>query len=70
MKQADIEKELKALEIIINKNVDIGAIKECVNVYAYNDFKELTETAIIKREKITQKEYDLLREILKKGGKI
>lgn len=58
------EKKLKALEIIKEKNIDVGAIKECVSAYAYNDFKELTETAIVKREKMTQEEYEIVKEVL------
>ena len=57
-------KKLQALEIIKEKNVDVGAIKNCVNAYAYNDFKELTETKLIKREKLTQEEFDTVKEVL------
>ena len=58
------DRKLKALEIIGKKNVDVGAIKNCVNAYAYNDFKELTETKLIKREKLTQEDFASIKEVL------
>lgn len=58
-----VEYYLQALDIVKEKNVDIGAIKNCVNAYAYNDFKELTETHLIKREKLTELEFSHLKEV-------
>lgn len=57
-------KKLKVLEIIKDKNVDVGAIKVCVNSLAYNDYKELTETKLVEREKLTRDEFGLLKEVL------
>ena len=52
-----IEKELKALEIIKNKGVDISLFKKYDdrNLYNYNYKSEY---------QLTQKEYDLLKEVL------
>ena len=52
-----IEKELRALEIIIEKNVDVYYLKTCPSLESYN-----SETW----NKLTQEEYDLLREVLVK----
>lgn len=50
-----IEKELKALEIIKNKKVNVGWFVKKTNLNAYNSncYKQLT-----------QEEYDLLKEVL------
>ena len=50
-----IEKELKALEIIKNKEVDIKAFNDLTNLGDYNYYCE---------PELTQEEYDLLKEIL------
>ena len=56
-----IEKELKALEIIKNKNVDIAILKNTENVEQYNN----TILLFFKCSKeLTQEEYDLLKEVL------
>ena len=53
-----IEKEIKALEIIKEKNVDVLRIKITTNVERYNERK------IKGCRNLTQKEYDLLKEVL------
>ena len=55
-----IEQELKALEIIREKNVDIQTLKRTNNVYEYNSYvaKGLGE------KPLTQEEYDLLKEVM------
>ena len=63
---AIIEKELKALEIINNKDVNTIIIKNTNNFDDYN--KSLLITSTKKNAKyrfLIQKEYDLLKEILK-----
>ena len=56
-----IEKELKALEIIKNKNFDLFYLRDSKDLESYNDacdyFRNLSY--------LTQEEYDLLREVLK-----
>lgn len=56
--------KLKALKIIEEKNVDIGGIKNCVGAYAYNDFKQFSETKLVKRKAITQGEFEEIREAI------
>ena len=55
---ATIEKELKALEIIIKKNVDIRLLKGCKYVDTYNDNIGYDE------EVLTDEEFGLLMEVL------
>lgn len=52
------EKELKALEIIKEKNVLILTLKNVESVGIYNDCLGVSE-------KLTQEQFDLLREVLK-----
>ena len=52
-----VEKELKALEIIRNKEVDVYYIKHFSN---YKTYSEHTFT----ENKLTKEEYELLKEIL------
>ena len=65
---AIIEKSLKALEIIKETRVDINFIKLSKN---YDDYcsmeviKILNNIATTKQRGITEKEYDLLKEIFK-----
>ena len=56
-----IEKELKALEIISNKVVDIFAIKKSKNIAGYLMIKNFLCGVL------TQEEYDLLNEVLFNG---
>ena len=58
-KYALIEKELKALEIIKMKNVDIPMVKNCNSVNDYNEWHSQ-----YKEMHLTKEEYDLLKEIL------
>ena len=51
-----IENELKALEIINNKNVDVGYVK-IASCDEYNEYKIISN-------KLTQKEFDLLQKVL------
>lgn len=55
----NIEKELKALEIIKKKNVDIELLNGCDNVYKYNVYFPFL---IIYQ--LTQEEFELLKEVL------
>ena len=54
-----IEKELKALEIIKNKNVDIRGIKGTKNVHEYN-----VKFPTTLNEFLEEQEYDLLKKVL------
>ena len=66
----NIEKELKALEIIKEKNVDIWCLKTTKN---YDDYLHspaptniVDENGVYHEEQLlTQEEYDLLKEVLK-----
>ena len=67
-----VEKELKALEIIKEKEVDIMSFKRRLEIgWDYNLFEEHCldnneyEENPSYRSHITQEEYDLLREVLK-----
>ena len=56
-----IEKELKALEIIREKYVDVAVLKNTENVEQYNN----TILLFFKCSKeLTKEEYDLLKEVL------
>ena len=57
-----IEKELKALEIVKNKRVDIVGVL----IYAFNQENgcEFYNSYMSKEIELTQEEYDLLKEIL------
>lgn len=64
-----IEKHLKALEIIKEKQVDVGRIILIINtwfdddfaLHRYNDFLEND----LDKWKLTKEEFDLLKEVLK-----
>ena len=59
-----IKKELKALEIIKTKNVDIDYIKTCF-YDKKGGFKDYNAWAVqYENEELTQEEYDLLKEVL------
>lgn len=49
--------KLKALEIIIEKEVNIHIFRHCSDLAAYNDMAE-------ENQKLTQQEYDLLKKVL------
>ena len=53
-------KELKALEIIKEKQVNIAALLELDSLQQYNDYCDMVGGC----KKLTQKEYDLLKETL------
>lgn len=55
---AELEKELKALEIIVRKEVNIFWIKLC-----FGEFKGLEMYNTGGRKTLTREEYDLLKEI-------
>ena len=61
-----IEKELKALEIIKNKKVNVSLFFSTDSLNAYNDYIARCRGAGIVREAqlLTQQEYDLLKEVL------
>ena len=52
-----IEKELKALDIIIKKNVDTTFLKGCLTLSEYN-------SSVAPLNDLLQEEYDLLKEVL------
>lgn len=54
-----VEKPLKALEIIKKKGVNVSLVLRCNTTKEYNKYFE------IDFEKLTEEEYDLLREVLK-----
>lgn len=72
MKLKIIEKELKALEIINNKQVDIALLKKSKNAVEYNGlrmimFKKQAEkdySGTLIKYGLDQEEYDLLKEVL------
>lgn len=53
------ENKLKALEIIKNKKVNVGDFVRCKTIEDYNDYLCYGE-----KEKLTQEEFDLLKEVL------
>ena len=53
------ERKLKALEIIVNKEVNVGDFVRCKSVEDYNDYCCYNE-----KEQLTQEEFDLLQEVL------
>lgn len=57
----DEQKKLKALEIIIEKDVSMYWLRHSKNVDEYNNFI-LTDKR--QYQKLTQEEYDLLKEVL------
>jgi hypothetical protein len=64
-----IKKELRALEIITKKNVDIYSIKVCINVEHYNSvIKSRNFNNNYSYEiwyNLTEEEFDLIKEVLK-----
>lgn len=62
-----IEKELKALEIIKNKRVDLYGLIDCDKLIQYNCYIKVFNEKVLKgneREFLTQEEFDLLKEVL------
>lgn len=59
---AIIEKELKALEIIRNKNISIECLKRAIRKEGLEWYNRLCPYQL---EKLTQEEFDLLKEVLK-----
>lgn len=57
-----IEKELKALEIIKEKNVDIWILKSCLTLEQYN--YSITKMDNCNVFNLVQEEFDLLKEVL------
>ncbi len=58
-----IEKELKALEIIKEKKVEVNILEDCITCEEYNDF--IKHRVWFQEEyTITQEEYALLKEVL------
>ena len=55
-----VKKELKALEIIKNKKVDVDYLDECIRTEAFH----LSAYNFSSSQKLTQEEYDLLKEVL------
>ena len=64
-KECDIiEKELKALEIIKNKKVNVDALLNCYFLCEYNEAMDYTYNEIANNFFLTQEEFDLLKEVL------
>ena len=57
-----IEKELKALEIITNKKVDIWTFSYCKNLREYH---YAISVKYYPQLRLSKEEYDLLKEVLK-----
>ena len=57
-----IKKDLEILEIIKTKNVDISLIKNCYGPFAYAVYNSYIDEE--KNDKLTKKEFDLLKEWL------
>lgn len=57
-----LEKKLKALEIIKEKRVDVSAMKHSIDVYDYNSGIENEND--FENRLLTKKEYKLLKEVL------
>lgn len=57
-----IEKELKALEIIDKKNVNVGCLKRSESAGSYNYKMDESRD---KCKSLTQDEFDLLKEVMK-----
>ena len=57
-----IEKELKALEIIKEKKVNVDYLDECIRteVYPLSTYNDMVED----NRKLSQEEYDLLKKVL------
>ena len=58
-----VEKSLKALEIIKEKEVDVALLKLSDNIERYNELIKHSHLTILYYE-LTQEEYDLLEEVL------
>jgi len=64
--EKDAIKKLRALEIIKNKDVAIFLIKRYKTVEEYNNAMDyISKNGVDEAEKLTQKEFDLLKEVLK-----
>ena len=62
-----IKKELKALEIIVNKRVNVAYLIYCIETFDYEEGFALEQynLSCFKDEwKLTQEEYDLLKGVL------
>jgi len=59
---ATIEKSLKALEIIKNKKVDVCELKICIDEYEDSLYQYNKRT--IEKFRLTQDEFDTLKEVL------
>ena len=57
------QKKLKALYIIKEKSISVGILQMCLNLDAYNN-RIIEHPNVIKTKKLTQEEYDLLKEVL------
>ena len=58
-----IEKDLKALEIIKEKQINVSALLELDDLQQHNDYCDMVGGC----KKLTQEEYDLLKEVLQNG---
>ena len=57
-----IEKELKALEIIKEKKMNVELL--LLELTMYKDYEEYKDIAYFNNRSLTRKEYDLLKEVL------
>lgn len=58
------KKELKALEIIKKKKVNVDTLSNCYFLWEYNKAMEYTYDEIADDFVLTQEEFDLLKEVL------
>ena len=65
---ANIEKELKALEIIKNKKVNVLELSVCANYETFiSFFKQWNWNGEYDEYVVSEEEYDLLKEVLNNG---
>ena len=65
--RADIEKHLKALEVIVKKNVIIPLLKDCSNFQEYNDMCHYCLKYAFRNFysiDLLQEEFDLIKEVV------
>ena len=60
----DLDNRLTALKIIKEKSVSVGILQMCPNLDAYNN-RIIEHPNVVQTKKLTQEEYDLLKEVLK-----
>lgn len=61
----ETQKNLKALEIIKKKKVDVGYLFEMIDLFGKEALTQYNLSCYGIKKKLTQKEFDLLKEVLK-----